>query len=130
MPGKEVQIIKTPGDVRNIKSIIGKKLCRIDLNENTIIIADKNANVEEFNRFLGDEIIYGAFLVVSYKNNKVISMKKRDLRRFRNRFRLKKHQKKIEHYKEEYLEEYYYNQRIMKMKNAKINSEELMMKIA
>ena len=130
MPGKEVQIIKTPGDVRNIKSIVGKKLCRIDLNENTIIIADKNANVEEFNRFLGDQVIYGTFLIVSYKNNKVASMKKRDIRRFRNRFRLKKHQKKIEHYKQEYLEEYYYNQRVMKMQNARINSDELMQKIA
>ena len=75
-------------------------------------------------------IISGTFIIVSTKNNKLISMRKRNIRRYSNIFKLKKHKNKVEHYKEEYLEDYYYNQRVMKMENAKKNSQELMKLIA
>lgn len=126
MPGREVQTIKIPANIKFIKSFIGKELFKIQLNENTIIIANKNAYISEFNRMLGDNILLGTFLIIATKNNRRVSLKKKDIRKFTNMFKLKKHQKKIDKYKEEYLEEYYYNQRKMKLKNAKRNKEELL----
>lgn len=125
MPGKEVQIAKIPASIKYLKSFIGEELYRVKLNENTIIYADRNAKLDEFNRILGENILLGTFLIVSIKNNRRVSMKKKDIRKFSNMFKLRKHQKKIDIYKDEYLEEYYSNQRIMKQKNAKRNKEKI-----
>lgn len=125
MPEKEVQIVKIPASIKYIKAFIGENLFRIKLNENTVLIANKDATHQEFNRFLGGNIILGTFFVVSIKNKRRISMKKKDIRKYANMFKLRKHQKKIETYKEEYLEEYYSNQRKMKQKNAKHNKKEI-----
>ena len=116
MPGREVQIVKIPASIKYIKAFIGEELYKVKLNENTLLIANKNAKIDEFNRILGTNILLGTFLIVSIKNNRRISMKKKDIRKFTNMFKLRKHQKKVEAYKEEYLEEYYTNQRIMKQK--------------
>ena len=123
MPGKEAQIVKIPASIKYIKAFIGEDLFRIKLNENTILIANKDAAHDEFNRIVGGNIILGTFFVVSIKNKRRISMKKKDIRKYTNMFKLRKHQKKIEAYKEEYLEEYYSNQRKMKQKNAKRNKK-------
>ncbi len=125
MPGKEVQIVKIPASIKYIKAFIGEELYKVKLNENTLLIANKNAKIDEFNRILGTNILLGTFLIVSIKNNRRISMKKKDIRKFTNMFKLRKHQKKVEAYKEEYLEEYYTNQRIMKQKNAERNKREI-----
>ena len=125
MPGKEVQIVKIPASIKYIKAFIGEELYKVKLNENTLLIANKNAKIDEFNRILGTNILLGTFLIVSIKNNRRISMKKKDIRKFTNMFKLRKHQKKVESYKEEYLEEYYTNQRIMKQKNAERNKREI-----
>lgn len=125
MPGKEVQIAKIPASIKYIKSFIGEELYRIKLNENTMLIADKNAKVDDFNRILAGNIILGTFLIVSIKNNRRTSMKKKDIRKFCNMFKLRKHQKKVNICREEYLEEYYSNQRKMKQKNAKRNKEQI-----
>lgn len=125
MPGKEVQIVKIPASIKYIKAFIGEELYKVKLNENTLLIANKNAKIDEFNRILGTNILLGTFLIVSIKNNCRISMKKKDIRKFTNMFKLRKHQKKVEAYKEEYLEEYYTNQRIMKQKNAERNKREI-----
>ena len=125
MPEKEVQLVKIPANIKYIKAFIGENLFRLRLNENTILIANKDASHYEFNRFVGENIILGTFFVVSIKNNHRISMKKKDIRKYTNMFKLRKCQKKIEAYKEEYLEEYYSNQRKMKQKNAKQNKEKL-----
>lgn len=125
MPGKEVQIVKIPASIKYIKAFIGEELYKVKLNENTLLIANKNAKIDEFNRILGTNILLGTFLIVSIKNNRRISMRKKDIRKFTNMFKLKKHQKKVEAYKEEYLEEYYTNQRIMKQKNAERNKREI-----
>jgi predicted RNA-binding protein with PUA domain len=125
MPGKEVQTVKIPASIKFIKSFIGEELYKIKLNDNTILIANKNAKVDEFNRILGGNILLGTFIIVSVKNKHRVSMKKKDIRTFTNMFKLRKHQKKIDIYKDEYLEEYYSNQRIMKQKNAKRNKEEI-----
>ena len=119
MPGKEVQIIKIPASMKFIKSFIGEELYRIKLNENNVLIANYNANINEFNRIVKGNIILGTFIIVSIKNNCRVSMKKKDIRKFTNMFKLKKHQKKVEIFKEEYLEEYYSNQKIMKQKMLK-----------
>lgn len=125
MPNKEVQVVRIPANIKFIKTFIGENLYRIKLNENTTLIANKDAGVDEFNRILGGNILLGSFLIVSIKNNRRISMKKKDIRKFTNMFKLRKHQKKVDMYKDEYLEEYYSNQRIMKQKNREINKREI-----
>ena len=81
MPGKEVQIVKIPTNLKFIKSFIGEDLFRIKLDENTMIYANKNAKQEEFNRILGGNILLGSFLIVSIKNNRRTSMKKKSIRK-------------------------------------------------
>ncbi len=123
MPNKEVQKVKIPGNIKFIKSLIGDNLLRIRTNKNNLIIANQNAENDEFNRLFQGCILYGTFLVVSIKNKKLTSMKKKDIRKFYNMFKLVKHQKKISKYKEEFWEEYYYRQREMKEKNREHNKE-------
>lgn len=125
MPGKEVQIVKIHASIKYIKSFIGEELYKVKLNENTLLIANKNAPVDEFNRILGENILLGTFLIVSVKSNHIVPMKKKAIRKFTNMFRLKKHKKKVERYKEEYLEEYYSKQKEMKQKNAERNKKEI-----
>lgn len=126
MPGKEVQLVKIPANTKFIKAFIGDDLFKINLNENTMIYANKNASQDEFNRILGGNILLGTFLIVSIKNNRRVSMKKKDIRKYTNMFKLRKHQRKINAYKDEYLEEYYSNQRILKQKNAERNKLEIL----
>lgn len=121
MPGKEVQRVRIPANIKFIKALIGENLLNIRANENNIIIANQNARNDEFNRFFQGNILYGTFIVVSLKKNRRTSMKKKDIRKFSNMFKLSKHQKKIERFKEEFLEEYYYQQRKIKQKNRKHN---------
>ena len=123
MPGKEVQRVRIPANIKFIKALIGENLLNIRANENNIIIANQNARNDEFNRFFQGSILYGTFIVVSLKKNRRASMKKKDIRKFSNMFKLSKHEKKIERFKEEFLEEYYYQQRKMKQKNRKHNKE-------
>lgn len=104
MPGKEVQTVRIPASIKFIKSFIGEELQRFKVNENTIIIANKNASNDEFNRLFKGNIILGTFIVVSIKNNRRTSMKKRDIRKFTNMFKINRHEKKINRYKEEFLE--------------------------
>ena len=129
MPGKEVQIAKIPASIKFIKSFIGAELFKIRLNDTTMIYTNKNAKIDEFNRVLGGNILLGTFLIVSIKNNRRRSMRKKDIRKYSNMFKLRKHQKKVERLKEEYLEEYYSMQRKMKQKNA-IRNKELIFKLA
>ena len=123
MPGKEVQRVRIPANIKFIKALIGENLLNIRANENNIIIANQNARNDEFNRFFQGSILYGTFIVVSLKKNRRASMKKKDIRKFSNMFKLSKHEKKIERFKEEFLEEYYYQQRKIKQKNRKHNKE-------
>ena len=121
MPNKEVQKIKIPRNMKFIKALIGNELLRIKINENTMIIADKNADITEFNRIFKDSIIRGTFIVVSIKNKRRVTMTKREIRRYANMFKLKKQKRKIELYKEEYLEKYYLNETQMREKAIKEN---------
>ena len=121
MPNKEVQKVKIPSSTKFIKAFIGRNLLKIKANENNLIIANQNAENDEFNRLFQGCILYGTFIIVSIKNNKITSMKKKDIRKFYNMFKLSKHQKKINHYKDEFLEEYYYRQRKIKENNRKHN---------
>lgn len=125
IPGKEVQTVRIPASIKFIKSFIGENLFRIKLDENTVLIANKNAKFDDFNRIFKENIILGTFLIISIKNNRRVSMKKKTVRKYTNMFKIKKHQKKIDIYKDEYLEEFYSNQRKMKQKNAKRNKEEI-----
>ena len=130
MPGKEPKVVKIPANIKFIKAFIGNQLFVIKLDQNTFIFADKNASFDDFNRIYGSNIILGTFLIVSVKNKRRISMKKKDIRRYINMFKLRKHQKKINTYKEEFLEEYYSKLRKNKQKNAKRNKEEIFKMVA
>lgn len=125
MPGKEVQTMRIPASIKFIKAFIGDELYRVKLNENILLIANNNAKVDEFNRILETNILLGTFIIVSMKNNHIVSMNKKNIRKFTNMFKLKKHQKKIDNYKEEYLEEYYSNQRFIKERNAVQDKKEI-----
>ncbi len=125
IPNQEVQVVKIPANLKFIKAFIGENLFRLKLSKDTILIANKNANAEDFNRIVGGNIILGTFLVISIKNNCRISMKKKDIRRYTNMFKLRKHKRKIDIYKEEWLEEYYSKQRERKQKNAERNKKEI-----
>lgn len=109
MPNKNVQLVKIPANMKFIKSLIGENLIRIKLDDNTILIADKNAKIDDFNRILGKKIINGTFLIVGIKNKRRISLKKRQIRKFKNMFQLSKHEKKVSLYRNEYLKEQYIN---------------------
>ena len=122
--------VKNSSKLKFIKAFIGENLLKIKVNENTIIYANQDAPNDEFNRIYQDNIIFGTFIIVSIKNNKKISMKRRDLRRYTNIFKLSKHQRKIEKYKDEFLEEYYSSQRTMKEKNREYNKKYLFKDVA
>ena len=79
MPGKEVQRVRIPANIKFIKALIGENLLNIRANENNIIIANQNARNDEFNRFFQRNILYGTFIVVSLKKNRRTSMKKKDI---------------------------------------------------
>ena len=130
MPGKEPKVVKIPANIKFIKAFIGNQLFVMKLDQNTFIFADKNANFDDFNRIYASNIILGTFLIVSVKNKRRISMKKKDIRRYINMFKLRKHQRKIDAYKEEFLEEYYSKLRKNKQKNAKRNKEEIFKMVA
>ncbi len=125
MPNLEAQVIKIPANIKFIKAFVGENLSKIKLNENTMLIANKNAKLDDFNRIVGGNIVLGTFLIVSIKNNRRVSMKKKDIRKYINMFKLRKHQHKIDYYKEQYLEEYYSKQREIKLQNAKQNIEKI-----
>ena len=121
LPNTEVQLVKIPSSLKFIRALIGKELQETKINNNNVIISSQSANREEFNRFYKGKIIVGAFLVVSIKKNRRVSMKKRDIKRFSNLFKLSKHQRKIAIYQNKYLEEYY--SEILKFKKEKEDSE-------
>ena len=118
MPEKEAQTLKIPRSSKFIKALIGNELYKIKLDENIMIIANRNANVTEFNRIVGENIVLGTFIVVATKNRHRVSLTKKEIRKYTNMFKLRKHKKKIDFYKNEYLEEYYSNQKNIKQKYA------------
>lgn len=130
IPGMEGKIVKISSNDKFIKSFIGEALFRIKLDENNILIASNNARIDEFNRFFKGNIILGKFLIMSIKNGRKVSIKRRDIRKYKNMFKLRKHEKKIDKYREEFLEEYYSKQRTMKLKNREINKAELFKNVA
>ena len=123
IPGKEVQRVEIPANIKFIKSLLGEDLQEIKVNENTVIYLSNQTDYTEYNRLFNGYILIGTFLIVSIKNNKRVSMKKRDIRKYINMFELSKHEKKVNQFKEEFWEEYYFNQRKMKEKNKAHNKE-------
>lgn len=77
MPGKEVQQAKIPANIKFIKALLGKELQMIKINESNTIYLSKNVDYTEQNRIFSGYILIGTFLVVSEKNNKIVSMKKK-----------------------------------------------------
>ena len=64
-------------------------------------------NREDANRFLGDNLILGTFLIVNFKNNHRVNLNNRQIRKYTNTFLLRKHTRKIELLKKEYFKNYY-----------------------
>lgn len=129
MPGKEVQLVKIPASIKFIKSFIGEELFRIKLSENIILIADKNAKIDEFNRIFAGNVILGSFLIISIRNKHRVSMKKKDIRKYSNMFKLAKHIKKVSIYKENFLEEYYSKQKELK-ELSRLENKNLLKRVA
>ena len=125
VPGRETEVKRIPGNLKFIKSFIGDELYSVRLNENTMLIGNKNARIDDFNRIYGENILLGSFIIVSNKNNHLVSLNKKEFRKYSNMFKLKKHQKKVDKYKDEYLEEYYSSIRDLKRKNAEYNKYEV-----
>ena len=125
MQDREVQTVKIPRNTKFIKALIGNDLLKIRLDKDIMLISNKNADVTEFNRIVGGNIILGTFIVVAIKNKRRVSMTKKELRKYTNIFKLRKHKRKIDMYRDEYLEEYYSNQRKMKQKNAERNKRDI-----
>ena len=88
MPGKEVQQAKIPANIKFIKALLGKELQMIKINESNTIYLSKNVDYTEQNRIFSGYILIGTFLVVSEKNNKIVSMKKKDIRKYTNMFNI------------------------------------------
>lgn len=110
IPGEKVQKVKIPGNLKFIRRLIGEELVRIKLDENTILLLNKNAREDNFNRILGSRIVNGTFLILGIKNKHRISLKKRQIRKYMNMFKLEKHEKRVNQYREEYfLKKYMYN---------------------
>lgn len=130
IPGEETRVVRITPHNKFIKSFIGEDLLEIKLDNNNILIANNNAKIDEFNRFLKGNIILGKFIIVSTKKNCKVSMKRKDIRKYKNMFKLRKHQNKINKFKDEYLEEYYSKQREMKLKNREKNKNELFKNVA
>lgn len=118
MPEREPQTLKIPRASKFIKALIGNDLLKIKLDENIVLIANNNADITEFNRIVGGNIVLGTFIVVATKNKRRVSLTKKEIRKYTNMFKLRKHKKKIAFYKDEYLEKYYSNQKNMKQKCA------------
>ena len=125
MQDKEVQTIKIPRNTKFIKALIGNDLLKVRLDKDIMLIVNRNANVTEFNRIVGGNIVCGTFIVVAIKNNRRVSMNKRQIRKYTNMFKLRKHQRKIDIYKNEYLTQYYLNQRKIQERNAENNKREI-----
>lgn len=106
-PGEKVKVQRIPGNIKFIKSLIGNRLIRIKLEENAIILANKDASKIDFNRILGDKIITGTFLIVGIKDSRRVSLKKRQIRKYSNHFKLEKHEKRINQFKDNLLNMYY-----------------------
>ena len=124
-PGAEVQKVKIPASTKFIKSLIGKDILKINVTENIAIFANKNPNIEDFNRFYKGSLIMGSFIVVGLKNQKLVSLKKREFMRYINLFKWSKHKNKIEQLKDEFLEKYYAKQINWKRKANKENKQKI-----
>ncbi len=107
MPGKEAQLVKIPANIKFIKSFIGENLQKVRLNNDVILIANRDSKFEDANRLLGDSLILGTFLIVNFKNNHRVNLNNRQIRKYTNTFLLRKHSRKIELLKKEYFKNYY-----------------------
>lgn len=107
MPNKEAHIVKIPANIKFIKSLISTDLQKINLTKDVYIIANPNSKLDDANRFLGNSVILGAFLIVNSKNGRRVSLNQQQIRKYANLFKLKKHEKRINYIKQEYLKKYY-----------------------
>lgn len=123
-PGIEVQKVKIPASTKFIKSFFRNDLTKLNISENIALFVNRNPNIEEFNRLYKGKILMGPFFVVGLKKQKLVSLKKREIKKYSNMFKLSKHKKVIE-FKDEFLEKYYYNQMKLKENAQKENKQKI-----
>lgn len=123
IPNRKVQVVRIPSNIKFLKDFLGKELCQIRLDKNNILVADRKAEYDDFNRIYNGEIIRGPFFVISIKNRQRRSLNKKDIKKYSDIFKLEKHKITVDRYKEEYLEKYYLKQAKIKTKNKKHNKE-------
>ena len=98
MPNENAQVMRIPASMKFIKAFIGDDLHKQRLDNNTILIANKNSKDNEINRIFKGNIIFGKFIIVKIKNNKRVSMHKRDIQKYKNMLKLRKNNTKIKRY--------------------------------
>lgn len=123
-PGMEVQKVRIPASTKFMKSFMGNNLIKLSVSENIAFFASSNPNIDDFNRIYRGRVLMGPFFVVGLKNQKLVSLKKRELKKYFNMFKLSKH-KKVSEIKNEYLEKYYLNQRKLKKAAEKENKQKI-----
>ena len=123
-PGMEVQKVKIPASTKYIKSFLGNDLTKLNISNEIAFFANKNPNIEEFNRLYRGRILMGPFFIIGMKNQKLVSLKKRQVKKYMNMFKLSKH-KKVNIFKEEFLEQYYYKQRKIRKAAEKENKQKI-----
>lgn len=123
-PGMEVQKVKIPASTKFMKSFLRNDLVRLNKSNEIGFFGNSNPNIEDFNRLYKGNILMGPFFIVGLKNNKLVSLKKREIKKYTNLFKLSKH-KKINEIKEEFLEKYYYNQIKLKKAAEKENKQKI-----
>lgn len=96
MSNVEPLVMKIPREKKFIKNLIGKELHLVKLKGDAYIVGNKKANIDDFNRRLGDSILLGSFLIVNMRNKKLYSLDKYQIRRYTSMFCLKKHQKTLD----------------------------------
>lgn len=107
MQNKETQVVRIPANTKFIKSLIGKDLQKINITDDIYIIANSNSKYQDANRFMGDDLILGDFLIVNSRKGRRISLNKKQIRKYSSVFKLKKHATKVNYFKEQYLRNYY-----------------------
>ena len=123
IPNRKVQVVRIPSNIKFLKDFLGKELCQIRLDKNNVLVADRKAEYDDFNRIYNGEIIREPFFVISIKNRQRRSLNKKDIKKYSDIFKLEKHKITVNRYKEEYLEKYYLKQAKIKTKNKKHNKE-------
>lgn len=90
-PNKKPKVYKIDNNIKSIKNIINGELQYVELENGIYLISDKNGKKLdlEFNRVITDDIVAGDFIIVGCKREKLVSLDRKQIRKYKKHFRLK-----------------------------------------